>query len=193
MNAFPPPQRLLVVRRRYLGDIVLLDPLLRALRGAFPTLYLALLVDEGYEGVLAHHAALDRIFALPKKGFFSPLRTGLDLRQVGFDACLNLSPGNRTGFVTRLAGIKRRIGFRTEGDSARDGLNEPLVRPASFFREHPILDLYSSLLAPLGVSRPAESDPDRPLRFPILDDARREAAERLGRAFPCSCRPLVVI
>ncbi len=180
-----PPQRLLLVRRRYLGDLVLLDPLLRSLRAAFPKLYLALLTDAGYAGVLAHHPALDRIVGLPA-GLPGQVGTAFALRRLGFDTCINLSPGPRTAWLT--FGIPRRIGFQTEGKRRPQGITEPLLRPASFFRNHPILDLYAELLPALGVAIPPT-----PCRFFFPEAAREEAAERLRRAFPCSCRPLVLI
>jgi len=179
------PQRLLLVRRRYLGDLVLLDPLLRSLRAAFPKLYLALLTDAGYAEVLAQHPALDRIVGLPSS-LPGQIGTAFALRRLGFDTCLNLSPGPRTAWLT--FGIPRRIGFQTEGTRRPNGVNEPLVRPASFFRNHPILDLYAELLPALGV----KAEPT-PCRFFFPEAAREEAAERLRRAFPCSCRPFVLI
>ncbi|SDU10525.1 heptosyltransferase-3 [Verrucomicrobium sp. GAS474] len=205
MNPSPPrpPQRLLLVRRRYLGDIVLLDPLLRALRHALPGLQLTLLVDEGYGPIQARHPALDHIVELPRQRpaesvLSYVLRTAATfwkLRRHRFDTAVNISPGFRVRLLLRLARIGRVIGLRTEGDAkaaGKDGLTDPVVRPAAFFQSRGIVDLYLSLLEPLGIA-PLDDDACRPCRFFFLDDARDEAAERLRRAFPCSCRPLVLI
>ena len=60
-NQSPPLQRLLLVRRSSLGDIVNTMPTLVALRRGFPDAYIAWLVDRRFAQILEGHECLDEI------------------------------------------------------------------------------------------------------------------------------------
>ena len=62
---------LLVIRRRYLGDLVLLSPLLRNLRLHWPQAPITVLVEPAYAAVLALNPDVDTVLTLPRGNEFT--------------------------------------------------------------------------------------------------------------------------
>ena len=65
MSAFfsVPPRRILLVCTQRIGDVLLMTPLLRSLRRAWPAARLEVLVLPGTEGVLAGNPDVDEVLA----------------------------------------------------------------------------------------------------------------------------------
>ncbi len=57
--------RILVIRRRYLGDLVLLGPVLLSLRAHWPQAHIAVLTEANYAGVLAINPLVNETLAFP--------------------------------------------------------------------------------------------------------------------------------
>jgi len=109
------PKRILVIQTAFLGDVVLVTPLLQALRDRFPKAYLAVLVIPGTREILAGHPGLDDVLVYDKKGRDRSLR-GLRsmvrlLADKRFDCCLLPHRSFRSALLAFAAGIPMRIGF----------------------------------------------------------------------------------
>jgi heptosyltransferase-3 len=61
------PRRILVVALRRLGDVLLITPLIRSLKRAWPEATIDALVFEGTEGILAGNPDLAEIIAMPAR------------------------------------------------------------------------------------------------------------------------------
>jgi ADP-heptose:LPS heptosyltransferase len=170
------PQRILVVRRDNIGDLVCTTPLLRALREALPQAHLAALVNSYNAGVLARNPALDAVHVYTKlkhraagggvRGALAPLlaRLGLirRLRRERFDlAILARSGFDRHGLnFVRLLGIPRVVGFAAPGAAPR-GISDPLPPPDNAALHE--VEAVWQLLRPLGIDAapgPLELFPD---------------------------------
>src|SRR5437667_9499252 len=55
------PQSILVIKLRYIGDVVLSTPVLSRLREGFPKARITMLVNAGTEEVVQGHRALDEV------------------------------------------------------------------------------------------------------------------------------------
>src|SRR4051812_47235424 len=71
--------RVLVIRRRYLGDIVLLGSVLRNLRLKWPSAWITVLTEMAYAGVLRLNPDVDAALTFPRRtrewfGFVRMLR-----------------------------------------------------------------------------------------------------------------------
>jgi ADP-heptose:LPS heptosyltransferase len=103
--------RLLVTRLRYIGDVVLTLPLLRALRDAFPKAELHYLAEAPAIEVLLHHPDVDRLWT-QRHGLRDGLRTAMELRAQRFAASIDLFSNPRSAFLVRASGVPVRIGER---------------------------------------------------------------------------------
>ncbi|WP_449245826.1 putative lipopolysaccharide heptosyltransferase III [Desulfobacca acetoxidans] len=110
--------KILVIKLRQLGDVLLTVPVFRALREHFPHAHIAALVNSGTEGMLARNPLLDEIIVLNRKnrgvGKLRKWRNELtflrDIRRSRFDLTVDLSSGDRAAIMSFLSGARYRIG-----------------------------------------------------------------------------------
>ena len=154
-------RRVLIVRQdSRLGNLLLLTPLLKGLRAAFPLSTTDLLVSDAYGEILRHDPNVGRIFVLPKEMVWPdptlPLRLwrtmGRNRYDVAFDASAMHAFSLSSALIAALSGARRTVGF-DRGD-AKVFLNELVPPPALPLHETRI---QLSLLRHL-VPCPAESD-----------------------------------
>ncbi|MDE2179313.1 MAG: putative lipopolysaccharide heptosyltransferase III [candidate division NC10 bacterium] len=110
------PDRILVIKLRYLGDVLLSTPVLAALRAAFPKARLSMLVNPGTEAMVTENPHLDEVLIAERDR--SPrrqLRFAAALRRRRFDLVLDLTDGDRSAILSRLTGAAIRVGFNREG------------------------------------------------------------------------------
>ncbi len=104
-----PPDSILVIVTRRIGDVLLATPLIRSLRTAWPTAAIDTLVFVGTEGVLAANPDIRRVITVPEEAKDpAHLRTLLSLIQ-RYDLAVSTLPGDRPTFTARLAG-RRCVG-----------------------------------------------------------------------------------
>ncbi len=105
-------RRILLIRFRRIGDIVLTTPAVRALRRALPAAELIYVVDEPYRKLVEGHPDLDGIIAVPPgasgKDFLKLVR---NVRKRRFDAVLDFHGGPRASYLTWLSGARLKIGY----------------------------------------------------------------------------------
>ncbi|MBI5240160.1 MAG: glycosyltransferase family 9 protein [Elusimicrobia bacterium] len=130
-------RRVLIVRQdSRLGNLLLLTPLLKAIREAFPSSRADILVSDAYGDILRGNPNLDGQFVLPKAMFWPdpslPPRLFLELRgrryDLAFDASAMHAFSLSSALITALCGAARTVGF-DRGD-ARVFLNAPVPPPA---------------------------------------------------------------
>lgn len=109
------PKRILVIRLDRIGDVVLTTPLLRALRQACPSAWIAMLVRPPCHELLDGHPDLNEVLVYDKagrhRGVLSTIRFAWRLRRQRFDTAIVVHPTHRSHWIARLAGIPRRIGY----------------------------------------------------------------------------------
>jgi len=113
------PERILLVRTSALGDVVHALPVLAALRRRYPHARLAWAVDEAFAPLLAGHAQIDRLFAVPLRRWRrarggaagEALRFARELRGFAADVAVDLMGNHKGALLARLSGAKRRVGF----------------------------------------------------------------------------------
>jgi heptosyltransferase-2 len=107
------PRRILVIRPDRIGDVVLVTPLVRALRRTFPSAHIAAMVRPFTRAVLENNPHLDEILLDDPAGehrgaggFWGQVSS---LRRGRFDTALLLLPTRRLTWILFFAGIRRRI------------------------------------------------------------------------------------
>ena len=107
------PPRILVIRRRYLGDIALLSSFFRNLRLHWPAARITALVEASYAPVLSMIPDVDTALSLSHgaSAFLRLLRT---LRRAGFTHVFDLDNNDRTALLTRVTGAPFRATLHLE-------------------------------------------------------------------------------
>ena len=112
-------KKILVVRLDRLGDLTLSLPAIDALRRQYPEAHISLMTRTATRELLQGHPWLDEVIAYEYEkggrhrslsGYFRFLK---EIRARRFDAALILHPGLRSYLVPFLAGIPRRLGYRS--------------------------------------------------------------------------------
>ncbi len=99
-----PPDSILVIVTRRIGDVLLATPLVRSLRLAWPKAAIDALVFAGTEGILAANPDIRRVIAVPENAK-DPSHLRILFSLVGrYDLAISTLPGDRPTFTARLAG-----------------------------------------------------------------------------------------
>jgi heptosyltransferase-3 len=167
-------KNLLVVKLRYIGDVLLATPVFRALRDRFPEARLTAAVHRGTEEILKENPDIQEVLVVERGGIGEQLRFLGEIRRRRFDCVIDLTDGDRSAILTGLSGAPVRIGFNEE--HRWRGLlytSVATVGPGVVHRlEHDL-----EALRPLGI----EPKP-RPLVLPVAPEHDSRAARLLEEA-----------
>ncbi|HKT34259.1 MAG TPA: putative lipopolysaccharide heptosyltransferase III [Nitrospira sp.] len=108
------PRNILAIKLRYLGDVLLATPTLQALKTAYPTARLTVVVNRGTEEILRGNPDVDEILPLDRGPIAEQFRFVLEIRRRRFDTVVDLTDGDRAAFLTWISGAGIRIGFNEE-------------------------------------------------------------------------------
>src|SRR6266568_4347146 len=104
-------QRVLVVRLRSIGDVVLTTPTLFALRRFLPKAQIDILLEDWVAPVLDGFEHVDNVITMQRGSAVSRLRVARRLRAERYDVVYNLHGGTTATLLTRATGARHRVGF----------------------------------------------------------------------------------
>lgn len=104
-----PPQRVLLIQLRRLGDVVLSTALLEDLRRAFPDAQLDYLVGQEAAPLVAGHPLVHERIVFDAGRTMAMWR---EIRARGYDWVVDLQGSLRTALLTRASGARVRLGWR---------------------------------------------------------------------------------
>src|SRR5271157_4947080 len=146
LPSLPPGARILVVRLRSIGDIVLLTPALRLLKEWRHSLLVSVVVEARFRDLLEGNPDVDEVISLGEGSAGARWREVADrwravreIRRRRFALCVNLHGGPTSTFLTRFSGARVKVGFhhyrsRSVYDvlvpDARTILNQPSLHTA---------------------------------------------------------------
>ena len=107
-------KHILVIKLRYIGDVVLTTPVLRVLRTQFPQAKIVCLVNLGTQEVISHNPHVDEVLVLKRGRLREQVQFFLDLRSRKFDCVIDLTDGDRSAVLSTISGAPKRIGFNSE-------------------------------------------------------------------------------
>ncbi len=142
-------RNILVIKLRYIGDVLLATPVLESLRAAWPQARLTMAVNRGTEAVLAHNPHVNETMVVERMGLGGELDRLRQLRRRRFDCVIDLSDSDRAAVMTMMTGAPTRIGFNWE--HRWRGLAYTSVVEAAYGAMH-MVDYNLAALAPLGIS-----------------------------------------
>lgn len=152
-------KRILVSRLRFMGDIILTTPLLRALGEAYPTAKITYLAETPYISLLQNHPFVHERAAFDFKGLrqMGPLaqlqhqvRFLKKLRHAKFDLAIDLFGNPRSALQVWLSGARIRVGgdFKGRGKLYNLRINYRNLRIDA-------IQFHLKTLEPLGIEIPA--------------------------------------
>ncbi len=105
-------RKILLIRLRRIGDVVMTTPAVRALRSALPQAEIVYVVEEPCRRLVEGNPDLDEVIVVEKgqtrRAFLGLVRR---LRKRGFDAVLDFHGGPRASLLAFLSGAKVRVGY----------------------------------------------------------------------------------
>jgi lipopolysaccharide heptosyltransferase II len=172
----PSAPRILLVRLRLLGDVVLTTPLIGALRRAFPDAHLAYLAEPAAAPIVRGNPHLNEVIVAPKrKGigrWVDDFRLARRLRRSHYDIVIDLHGGPRAAWLAWFTGAPRRIGYTIAGRTWM--YTDVIQRSPDLAPRHSVVNQWD-LLRPLGI------EPPDPARDPIAIGEDPVAVESVSR------------
>ncbi len=176
-------KRVLVVKLRHHGDVLLATPVFRALRAALPQARLDAFINRETLPMLEGNPDVDGFVMLDRAArnhgllarFGEELRLRRALRAGGYDAVINLTEGDRGRLAGRVAGAAVRVGFAPRG-RAVSGYTHLVKQPAT--PRHAV-ERNLDALRRMGIFPPPEACA---LRFVVPDADRAAVRTRLAAA-----------
>jgi len=180
-----PPERILIIRPYYLGDILLCLPVAQAIKRRWPHARIAWLLREEWTDLIHHHSMVDEAIPFSQKRMHSIrapaefFRVARELRKRSFDLVLNLSWDRSSALWAWASGAAVRIGIEEYGRPRLTSLlhTSTVVAPERSTDRRHMADFYYEPLRPLGFERRT----DLPQIFPT-DDEQRKVDARLASA-----------
>jgi heptosyltransferase-3 len=112
-------RKILVIKLRNIGDVLLSAPLFQNLKAAFPEAEISALVNAGTQEMLTGNPSVDQVIVYDRGIKKAPLLQRLRrefafyrrLRRERFDVVLNLTEGDRGALIALLSGARIRAGL----------------------------------------------------------------------------------
>ena len=103
-------KKILIVRLRRIGDIIMTTPSVSALRKGFPDAFISYIVEEPYRELVEGNPDLDKIIVLEKnqskRDLFNLIR---QIRKEKYDVVLDFHGGPRASMITLFSNSKLKI------------------------------------------------------------------------------------
>jgi len=106
--------KILIVQTAFIGDVILITPLIRETRKIFPSAIIDVLVTSGNQAILNNNPHINEILITDKKKVLDYVKTLFILRKKAYDLALTPHRSARTLTLLFLAQIKERIGFNRD-------------------------------------------------------------------------------
>jgi len=110
-------RRLLVIRHRAGGDVLLTTPALRALRAGLPGASIDVVTSRGFRGILEGNPDVSRILDFDPRSNRSQASLYARLLRGGYDAVLDLVSNPRSAWMTAFTRAPLRMGYNLRGRS----------------------------------------------------------------------------
>jgi len=179
-------KRILIINPFGIGDVLFTTPVIRALKENLPDSFICYWTNERVRYLLEHNPQIDKIFGLSRgdikkicsksrlRGFGALCGLLRNLRKEGFDIAIDFSLDHRYGLISRLIGIKKRIGFDYKN---RGRFLTDKIRIDGYADRH-VVEYNLDLLGLLNLTPPAS----RNLELIVSDEEKEKARELLFKA-----------
>ena len=175
------PLKILLVRPRLIGDVLLTTPVIRAMRRRYPDAELVYMVEAHSAPVVTSNPHLSETIVIRhRRGLWrllEDLRLAIKLRARRFDVAVDMHGGSRSGWLTFATGARMRVGYDVSGRSWM--YTHRVARPVGYIPRHSVFNMWD-LAAVVDRSFDAPPTPveDR-LEMPVTPAAAAAVTRRL--------------
>ena len=105
--------RILLIQTAFLGDVILITPVIRELKNCYPEARIDALVRKGNEVLLSNNPHLNQVLIWDKKQKYQSLfRNLFRIRKQRYDEVICVQRYFNAGFLTTFSGAKHKVGFK---------------------------------------------------------------------------------
>lgn len=184
-------KNILVINLMHIGDLMIVTPVLRTLRHAYPQARLSLLADKKLADLVCCNPHLDECLLIDKKGADDKLPAFIKyigyVRSKKFDLVINLHRNERASALAAFSGAGRIVGYAKPGFS---WFFDKVV-DNNHWTQHQVLAHFEALTA-AGVIGKEDID-DRGLEMILPPGAENSAAAIWQKAYPHPLRGKKVV
>ena len=116
-SMFKDIKKILVIKFRHIGDVLLTVPTIRALKETFSDASVSMLVNSGTEDVLSGNPIINELMVFdraikdlpPFKRYLKEVKFLKEIRAKGFDMTVDLTGGDRSAVLSFLSGARYRL------------------------------------------------------------------------------------
>jgi heptosyltransferase II len=177
--------RILVRVTNWLGDAVMNTPAMGAIRATFPKAEIVVVANPVVAEIFTAHPYCDRVTVFDKKGehrgIAGMIRFARVLRRERFDLAILLQKAIEAAVMAFLAGVPRRVGYRTDGRGLLLTHSQPFTRE---IRTRHQSEHYLHLLRSFGISGGGNRQ-----KLQCTEEELLWADERLGRTAWAAVNP----
>jgi heptosyltransferase-2 len=142
-------KKILFIRLRLLGDIVLTMPAVQLYRAKYPESEIYYLAEERFQEAAEIIPGIKKVIAVPDRmGIKDIMRFRNKIKKLGISTVVDFHSGPRSALLTFLSGAKNRIGYRTPNRNW--AYNRLVPRKSENINAHSV-ENQVRLLTPLGI------------------------------------------
>ena len=120
-------KKFLIINPFGIGDVLFTTPVIRAIKEGYPESFIGYWCNERVGDILRDNPAIDKVFALSRgdlkrhlkasriEGWRRAWRLFKEIRGERFDISLDFSLEHRYSLISKLSGVKERLGFNYKG------------------------------------------------------------------------------
>jgi ADP-heptose:LPS heptosyltransferase len=161
-------KRVLLIRLRMIGDVLLTTPALYTLRRSFPKAHITYVTGKFAKDALLNNPDIDEILVYDKAIFQRIVSSK------PYDLTINFDSGELSDAICALSGARYRIGLSEKGILRFKNINLYNISPIKLTEEHDVIDSFLSLTRSLGLK-----DRTRKTRLYLTKDEINFAKEYL--------------
>jgi heptosyltransferase-3 len=113
--------KILLIKFRHIGDVLLSTPLLANLKRHFPEAQIDFAINDFCQGILAQNPHIHQLLMYPRSAlpglagwrrWAAELHYFKQFRRPGYDLVINLTEGDRGAYISLLSTAARKLGFQ---------------------------------------------------------------------------------